>query len=334
MCTTTGICWVCCFSMSLELLVSLKHSFPWCALWFLCWIKDLSQPILESLPSLQFLSTFLYTHGTSLTYCSCVCRLWNKGWLKALEFFLSLFCTLCLSFLGCKFLLVASAPSSYELSHLNFLVSFVVSWCQLGTYLSLLSKCFLLGHYFLFLPSLLQDILGGAHAFSPLSKLFFFLCGHHFLSPLCQTSFSILVEAFFLCNVETFFLCNVETFFLSPWRWSFIFFFSVVMHPRVCTLFPFCRIFLSLLFVAAYLGVAHTLSLLPNLPLSLSPVSPWCWNSLFPLYCNAFRGVHALSLLLNLSPPLAIVFSFFPWPSFFFSPWAKAIFFFLLSNLS
>jgi hypothetical protein len=55
--------------------VSLRRSLPWCALWFLCWTKDLSKLISESLPSLQFLSKFLFTHGTSLTYCSCVCKL-------------------------------------------------------------------------------------------------------------------------------------------------------------------------------------------------------------------------------------------------------------------
>jgi len=89
--------------------VSLRRSFPWCALWFLCWTKDLSQHIPESLPSLQFLSTFLSTHGTSLTFCHvCVgyetkdnCRLWS--------FFVISSFHIVFEFLGCKFSLVVGA---------------------------------------------------------------------------------------------------------------------------------------------------------------------------------------------------------------------------------
>lgn len=197
--------------------MSMSRSFPWCVLWFLCWTKDLSQPILESLPSLQFLFTFLYMHGTSLTYCSYVCRLWNKGWFKALEFFLFLFCTLCLSFLGCRFSSVARAPSSFKLSSLNFSVSFVASWRRLGAYLSPLLKRSLLGHCSLFLPSLLQDVLKVC-VLSPLCrKSFSFFLAIIFSLPCPKPlSLSLLLKLSFSRALKlSFFLPSIEALFLS-----------------------------------------------------------------------------------------------------------------------
>ncbi len=50
-----------------------------------------------------------------------MCRLWNKGCLNVLEFVLQiLLCTLCLSFLGCRFPLVANVLSSSSFSSSNF----------------------------------------------------------------------------------------------------------------------------------------------------------------------------------------------------------------------
>jgi hypothetical protein len=50
-----------------------------------------------------------FTHGTSLTYCSYVCKLCNKGRLKALEVFFVLSLHIMFEFLGYRFPLVISA---------------------------------------------------------------------------------------------------------------------------------------------------------------------------------------------------------------------------------
>ncbi len=178
--------------MSLEMLVSLRCSLPWCASWFLRWTKDLSQPILKSLPSLQLLFIFLFTHGTSLTYYSCVCKLWNNRWLKVLEFFYCLFFAHCVWVFGLQVFVGCRCFSSS-----NFSVSSVASRCCLSTLsLSLAIALFLSlpGHHSLSL--------------SPLCSTFFFFPSHR------SFSFSLVLKLSLSC---------VEAFFLSPWHWHLLY---------------------------------------------------------------------------------------------------------------
>ncbi len=102
--------------------------------------------------------------GISLTYCSWVCRLWNKGWLKAL-----------------KFPLVVSVPSSFELFISNFSISSLVSRCCLCTHLSLLLKCSLSMAIAIFFLCVVGHF-GGACALSPLPKVFLSPWPSHTLS--------------------------------------------------------------------------------------------------------------------------------------------------------
>ncbi|CAK9229418.1 unnamed protein product [Sphagnum troendelagicum] len=56
--------------MLLETMVLLKRSFPWCALWFLCWTKVMKQGTIEGFGVfLLFLLCMLCLHFWVASFC-------------------------------------------------------------------------------------------------------------------------------------------------------------------------------------------------------------------------------------------------------------------------
>jgi len=129
---------------------------------------------------------------------SCVCRLWNKGQLQALEFFCYLFFPHCVWVFGLQVFVGCRCFSS-----LNFSVSSIASWCCLSTLSLSLGIT-------LSLSSLLQDVMG-VHVPSPLFWRFFSFPSHRFFSfsPLLNLSFLLSHHLFYFSSLS-------QTFFLSP----------------------------------------------------------------------------------------------------------------------
>ncbi len=245
-------------------------------------------------------------------YCSCVCKLWNKGCSKALEFFLQfLLWTLYLSILGCMFQLVACAPSSSTLFSSNF---FIVALSLLPYLLlpfwrlCLLPCAIALSLVPLFYP-LLWTFFPSAIVRFPFPSLFHFLFlpGHLFffpfylhvpsISPLCHCvvpstivlsllppfSFSRAIVLSFSLGHAFFFPCVVNRSALPSFTplyhcsFKFFFFFHEFFPSTIPLYTPFCHCYFP--FVIA---LSFSLNMSPFYHCSLPSLSPIYHFSLFP----------------------------------------------------